>query len=153
LYSVPTDACSARISRSSGFGRASRPCTEPTTRSSRSTRRATASCCCRPRRSGGTGLGDQCGGAPRNNRCQSMSLRFDLTTIPLPSSGEYVGTWGSSLVTHPEQPTVVLSLPRGAGPLPWVTVDLETGVTRLGKGLRGELRDGLASGDEALCLT
>jgi len=34
-----------------------------------------------------------------------------------------------------------------------VTVDLETGVTRLGKGLRGELRDGLASGDEALCLT
>src|SRR5262247_1066566 len=61
LYSVPTDACSARTSRSSGFGRASRPCTKPTTRSSRSTRRATAGCCCRPRQSGGTGRGDQCG--------------------------------------------------------------------------------------------
>ncbi len=82
-----------------------------------------------------------------------MSLHFNLARIRLPTSGEYVGTWGSSIVPHPDHATVVLSLPRGAGPLPWVTVNVKTHEIRMGKGLRGELRDGLASGDEALCLT
>ena len=48
---------------------------------------------------------------------------------------------------------MVMSLPRGAGLLPWATIDLTTGTVRTGKGLRGELRDGLVTGDEALCLT
>lgn len=82
-----------------------------------------------------------------------MSLRFQVTPIRLPTSGQYVGTWGSGLVAHPDRPTVMMSLPRGAGLLPWVTVDLENEAIRVSKGLRGELRDGLASGDEALCLT
>jgi len=82
-----------------------------------------------------------------------VPVKFDLTTVNLPTSGEYVGTWGSGLVTHPELPMVVLSLPRGAGLLLWVTADLQTGAISKGNGLRGELRDGLASGDEALCLT
>jgi hypothetical protein len=82
-----------------------------------------------------------------------VALNFDVTTIRLPTSGEPGGTWGSRLVAHSERPILVLSLPRGAGLLPWVTVDLESGAVQIGKGLRGELRDGLASGDEALCLT
>ncbi len=82
-----------------------------------------------------------------------MSLTFQVTTVHLPIPDQYVGTWGSGFVAHPKQPTVVLSLPRGASPLPWATIDVATGTVRTGKGLRGELRDGLAAGDEALCLT
>ena len=82
-----------------------------------------------------------------------MPLTFQVTTIQLPTSGQYVGTWGSALLAHPKQPTVVLSFPRDAGPLPWATIDVATGTIRTAKGLRGELRDGLAAGDEAFCLT
>jgi hypothetical protein len=82
-----------------------------------------------------------------------MALKLNVETIPLPVSSEEAGTRGSSIVPHPALPLVVLSLPRATGSLPWVVVNVETGEVRKAKGLRGELRDGLVTGNTALCLT
>jgi len=57
------------------------------------------------------------------------------------------------LVEHSTQPIVIVSLPIGASPVPWAIIDVATGTVRTAKGLCGELRDGLATGDEAFCLT
>jgi hypothetical protein len=64
-----------------------------------------------------------------------------------------VGTWGSGLLAHPKQPIVVMSFPRDAGPQPWAVIDVAAGNIQTAKGLRGELRDWIATGDEAFCLT
>jgi hypothetical protein len=79
--------------------------------------------------------------------------RFHVAAITLPTSDEYVGTWGSRVIGHPRLPLAILSLPRGASRVPLAVVNVATGETALARGLRGELRDALFEENCALLLT
>lgn len=78
---------------------------------------------------------------------------FDVRSIPLPAPPDYVGTWGSAVIAHPERPLVLVSLPRPTGPVALAVVHIDSGRVDVAEGLSGELRAGLVRGDEALVLT